>query len=63
MIIFYRLLNIHLFPFLRGLESKLFDSEDDKEIWLIMKLLSRDRNNGLGRIAYTVYGVHTYGML
>ena len=48
MIIFYRLLNIHLFPFLRG----LFDSVDDKGIWLIMKLLSRDQNNGLGRIDY-----------
>ena len=40
-IIFYWLLNIPLFLFLRGLESKLFDSVDDKEIRLIMKILSR----------------------
>ena len=62
-IIFCRLLNIPLFPFLRELESKLFDSIDDKGIWLIMKLLSGGRNNCLGRIVYTVYGVHTYRML
>ena len=62
MIIFYRLLNIHLFPFLRELESKLFDSVDDKGIWLVMKLLSGGRNNCLGHI-FTVYGVHTYRML
>ena len=36
-IIFYFLLNIPLFLFLRGLERKLFDSVDDKEIGLLWK--------------------------
>lgn len=36
----------------------MFDSVDDKEIRLIMKILSRIRNNCLGRIVYTVSGVH-----